>query len=272
MTEVSTQAPAGARAGVATRLWALEGPTFNLPANFLVVHEEGQVTIPVPCFLIEHPRGLVLFDTGIIPEASEDPLSVYSPETLEFNHLRYDPAQRVDRQIEALGYTVEDVKHVVLSHLHDDHTGGLRFFPHADIWIGEGELPHAYWPHPPQRNLFRYRDIDPARDFTWHELPGDHDLFGDGSVIVLRFPGHTPGSSGLLVRLPSRNLILTGDAVHLRAAVEKTMPMGTDWNTAESVRSIRRMKRLAASTPAEIWIGHDPQDWEHYTSNGHELS
>jgi N-acyl homoserine lactone hydrolase len=267
VTEVPIQ-----RTGTASRLWALEGPTFTLGADFLVLHEKGDVTIPVPCFLIEHPRGLVLFDTGIIPEASEDPLSVYSAETLEFNHLRYAPHQRVDRQIESLGFEVTDVGHVVVSHLHDDHTGGLRFFPHAQLYVGEGELPHAYWPHPPQRNLFRYRDIDPTRGFNWHELPGDHDVFGDGSVVVLRFPGHTPGSSGLLVRLPNRNLILTGDAVHLRAAIDKTMPMGGDWTTMESVRSIRRMVRLARALPADIWICHDPQDWEHYTSGGRELT
>lgn len=264
--------PAIAPAGTATRMWALEGPTFTLPANFLVLHEPGDVTIPVPCFLIEHPRGLVLFDTGIIAEASEQPLSVYDEQTLAFNQLAYSPDQRVDRQIERLGFSIGDVTHVVLSHLHDDHTGGLRLFPHADIFIGAGELPHAYWPHPPQRNLFRYRDIDPARDFTWHELDDDHDIFGDGAVTVLRFPGHTPGSSGLLVRLPSRNLILTGDAVHLRSAIEKTMPMGGDWNTMESVRSIRRMVRLAKSIPADIWIGHDPQDWELYTRDSRELS
>lgn len=261
-----------ALAGVATRLWALQGPTFTLPADFLVLHEEGEVTIPVPCFLIEHPRGLVLFDTGIIPEASEDPLSVYSAETLAFNHLDYAPHQRVDRQIEALGFSLADVEHVVVSHLHDDHTGGMRFFAHADMYVGEGELPHAYWPHPPQRNLFRYRDIDPTREFRWHELPTDHDIFGDGSVVVLRLPGHTPGSSGLLVRLPTRTLILTGDAVHLRAAIRKTMPMGGDWNTAESVRSIQRMLRLSRSLSADIWIGHDPQDWDHYTRTGRELT
>lgn len=270
MTDALTRTTA--TTATATRLWALEGPTFTLGADFLVLHEPGVVTIPVPCFLIEHPRGLVLFDTGIIMEASEDPLSVYSPQTLAFNNLAYSPEQRVDRQIEALGFSVTDVTHVVVSHLHDDHTGGLKLFPHADIYIGAGELPHAYWPHPPQRNLFRYRDIDPTRGFNWHELADDHDLFGDGSIVVLRLPGHTPGSSGLLVRLPSRNLILTGDAVHLRAAIEKTMPMGGDWNTSESVRSIRRMVQLSKSIPAEIWIGHDPQDWAHYTRDGRELT
>lgn len=86
-------------------------------------------------------------------------------------------------------------------------------------------------------------------------------MFGDGSVVILRTPGHTPGHSSLLVRLPERNFILTGDAVHLRTALEADLPMPSDANTRESVASIRLLRRLRDSLDATMWISHDPEDW-----------
>jgi N-acyl homoserine lactone hydrolase len=255
----------------ATRMWALEGPTFTLPSGFLVLHEEGEVTIPVPCFLVEHSRGLVLFDTGIATEAVEDPLTVFSADELAFNHLVYERGHRPDVQIQDLGFTLDQVTHVVVSHLHHDHSGGLRLFPGAQFFSGLGEMPHAYWPFPAQRGQFRRADFDPTRDFSWNEIGSDYDLFGDGSVTVLTLPGHTPGSVGLLVKLPTRTVILTGDSVHLRAALDKVLPMGGDWNTQQSVLSIQKMLRLRRTHEADIWIGHDPQDWAQYTAGGREL-
>lgn len=255
----------------ATRMWALEGPTFTLPASFLVLHEEGEVTIPVPCFLIEHPRGLILFDTGISSEAVDDPLAVFSADELAFNHLVYEADHRPETQITKLGFGLADVTHVVISHLHHDHSGGLKLFPHAQIFSGLGEMPHAYWPFPAQRGQFRRKDFDPARDFTWNEVAADYDLFGDGSITVLTLPGHTPGSVGLLVKLPTRTVLLTGDAVHLRSALDKVVPMGGDWSTHQSVLSIQKMLRLRRTFDADIWIGHDPQDWDAFTAGGAEL-
>lgn len=255
----------------ATRMWALEGPTITMPAGSLVLGESGIVTIPVPVFLIEHPRGIVLFDTGIAVEAVEDQLAVFTEEDLSGATVGYVEHQRPDHQIRAVGFELSDVTHVVLSHLHHDHSGGMVHFPGAEFFVGIGELPHSYWPDPAQRALFRRADIDPVRDFSWNEIPGDFDLFGDGSVVILALPGHTPGSVGLQVRLPSRTFILTGDAVHLRVALEKVRPMGSDWNTHASVESVHRLRRLAAAVDGEIWINHDPEDWEKFTADGNEL-
>jgi len=253
----------------AIRMWGLEGPRFTLPSGFLVLREEGEVTIPVPCYLIEHSRGLVLFDTGIDVQAAEDPLAVFSAEELEFNHLVYEPEHRPDRQIEALGFSVDQVTHVVMSHVHHDHSGGMKLFPNAQFFCGAGELPHAFWPIATQRGLFRRQDLDPVRDFAWNEVAGDFDLFGDSSVTILALPGHTPGSVGLMVRLPSRTVLLTGDSVHLHAAVNNLMPMPSDWSAVHAIESIRKLARLQRVHEADLWIQHDPKDWERY--GGREL-
>lgn len=248
--------------GTAKRLWALDSPTFTLDAGIVIVGGTGTLTIPMPAYLIEHPKGLVLFDTGLTPAAADDPEAVYGPLASSLG-LAFTPDQRVDRQIEALGYQVCDVTHVVASHTHFDHTGGLHLFSGARLYVGEGDLRYAYWPDPAGAAFFRTADLEPTRGFDWYHIPAglDHDLFGDGSVVILSTPGHTPGELSMVVRLPSRNFILTGDAVHLRAALEGEIPMPYDADTAASVRSIQRLKLLRQAADATVWITHDPEDW-----------
>lgn len=250
---------------VVKRLWALDSPSFTLDAGILMVGASGEVTIPMPAYLIEHPRGLVLFDTGLVPEAADDPESIYG-ELAPHLGLRYSPDQRLDRQIEALGYRLDDITHVVASHMHFDHTGGLSLFPNAKMYAGEGDHRYAFWPDPAGAAFFRTADIEPTRSFDWHYIPSrvDHDLFGDGSMVILSTPGHTPGELSLLVRLPDRNFVLTGDTVHLRAALEQEIPMPYDWDTAEAIRSIQRLKLVRDTADATVWITHDPEDWAEF--------
>ncbi len=249
--------------GEATRLWALDGATFTLDSGLLVVGVEGTVTIPVPTFLIEHPRGLVLLDTGIVPAAADDPRSIYG-ELADEIQIAFTPEQRVDRQIEALGFRTADVTHVLVSHSHFDHTGGLHLFPQAQFYIGAGDLPYAFWPMPAASVFFRTADVEATRGFAWNEVNGDLDLFGDGSIIFLSMPGHTPGNRSVQVRLRNRTVLLTGDTVHLRSAMEGDLPMASDYNTLQSVQSVRRLRQLQHSLDAELWIAHDPQDWQQY--------
>lgn len=246
------------------RLWALDSPTFTLDKSILMVGASGEVTIPMPAYLIEHPKGLVLFDTGLVPAAADDPVAVYG-DLASFLGLRFGPEQRVDRQIEALGYRTSDVRYVIVSHTHFDHSGGLYLFPEAEFIVGEGDIPYAYWPDPAGAVFFRREDIDAVRSRRWREIPRcDVDLFDDGSLIVLFTPGHTPGQLSLLVRLPGRNFVLTGDATHLREALENVIPMPYDADTKASLRSLRRLKFIRDSADATVWITHDPQDWAEF--------
>ncbi len=247
--------------GTATRLWALDGAKFTIDCGMLMVGGTGTIEIPVATYLIQHPRGLVLYDTGMAPESVEDPEGVYGP-LAAFLQMEFTDDLRVDRQLEAVGFTPDDVTHVVVSHTHFDHVGALRLFPNAEFFVGAEELPYAYWPVPAQHAFYRTADLDAIRGFKLHLLEGDHDLFGDGSVQILRFPGHTPGHCGLLLRLPNRNLMMTGDTVHLREAISGELPAPSDHNTLAAVTSIRRMKQLALAHDAQIMIHHDPDDWK----------
>jgi N-acyl homoserine lactone hydrolase len=249
--------------GCVKRLWALEGGYLTEDAGNLVVGMRGEVTIPSPCFLMEHERGLVLMDTGLVPAAAEDPHGVYGAMADELK-LSLTRAQCVDRQLEAIGFKTSDIDYVIMSHLHWDHTGGMYLFPQAKFFIMAGELQYAYWPLP-AAPLFRREDIEPTRGFDWTEIETpEFDFFGDGSLRILHMPGHTPGNASLVVRLASRTILLAADTAHLRAGLEGDRPMPSDWNTLEAVRSIRKLKQAARSLNADIWMLHDPEDWARF--------
>lgn len=249
------------RWGTAKRLWALDSPTFTVDACTLMYGLQGRLTIPLPAYLIEHPRGLVLFDTGLVPDALEDPHSVYGG-LADLITLTATADQRLDRQLRTLGYKLSDVTHVIASHGHFDHSGGLYLFPEAKFYAGAGELQNAYWPAKIGAGFYRQEDLDATRKFDWYQIPSiDLDLFGDGSLVILFTPGHSPGELSLLVRLPSRNFLLTGDTVHLRAALEQEIHFPVDSDTAAAVRSLQRLKLIRDSADATVWITHDPEDW-----------
>ena len=249
--------------GYAKRLWALDAPTITIDQSLLNVGASGLITMPLPAYLIEHPRGLVLFDAGLHPRAADDPAEIYG-DLADSLGLRFSPDQRVDRQLAALGYRPSDVKYVIASHAHFDHIGGLCLFPEAEVFIGAGDLHYAYWPDPLPALFFRREDVEAVPRGNWREVHGDFDVFGDGSLVMLSTPGHTPGETSLLVRLPGRNFILTGDTVHLRSNLENLFPLPFDVNNQEAVRSLRRLRLLMKSNDATVWISHDPEDWAQF--------
>ncbi len=246
------------------RMWAFPGARLTMPRSFLMQGGDNTpVTSVTPSFLIEHPKGLLLFDTGCNSKILDDPVGYWGP-LAEHVPIQWNRDETLDRQIVRAGYKLDDVKYVVLSHAHLDHAGGLALFPKAKFIVGAGELRYAYWPDPDRRGAFILEDYLPTRNFQWVELDRDLDLFGDGSVQFLFTPGHTPGESSLMVNLPNRRIILTGDTVHLRAqlAAEVTMPLSVD--PISSVISLKRLKAMSELWDARIWISHDPEDWAEY--------
>jgi glyoxylase-like metal-dependent hydrolase (beta-lactamase superfamily II) len=247
----------------AKRLLALENATITLESGLIVLMTQGPITVPCPIYLIEHSRGLVLFDTGVAPESWEDPRAVYGG-LLDAFQLDTPPENRIDRQLANYGFKPEDVTHVVVSHSHFDHTGGMHLFPHAEMYMSIEDIRYAFWPDPPYAGFFRGADLDRTRSFNWNPLSSDLDLFGDGSIQIIRTPGHTEGELALLVKLPSRTFLLTADAIHVRANLEHMVPCPVDLNTIASQQSIQRIKQLAAAHEADIWVMHDPGDWERF--------
>ncbi len=248
--------------GKATKLIALPGANITMKESHLMDggRDDVRYTMPCPSYLIEHPKGLVLFDTGVNPKVADDPLGYWGG-VATYLQVRFSPDDAVDRQLNLLGYKPDDVKYVVVSHLHLDHSGGMALFPKAQFLIMKGELPYAYWPENHNRRAFIFNDLVPTRRFNWREFEGDTDIFGDGSLQILKTPGHTPGECSLFVRLPHRPIVLTGDTLHIRAQFDTLAGMGVDWDKAAAVESIKRLKRIRDLGEAKVWVGHDPEDW-----------
>lgn len=243
------------------RMWGLSGAQFTIPA--MSPEQTQPFTFVCPPILIEHDKGLVLFDTGCHPRIMDD-IAGYWGDFWKMVEMKFSPAETLDAQIRGLGYKLDDVKYVILSHLHMDHTGGMALFPNAKFLVGANEIRFAYWADPAQRQYFVMGDLLPARGFNWLEVGEDYDLFGDGSLQMLKTPGHTPGESTLLVTLPSRKFVLTGDTVHTRQDLAEEKPMMIDYDPAQAVQSLKRLKQLRDQHQATIWIPHDIDDWHDF--------
>jgi N-acyl homoserine lactone hydrolase len=254
--------------GKARRMWALPGATVTIPRSLLMIGAEPEpVLIPTPSFLIEHPKGLVLFDSGCNPKILDDPVAYWGPMAAGMP-FQWTKSETLDKQIERVGHKVSDVKYVVLSHGHLDHAGGLAYFPNATFIAGAGELRYSYWPDPDRRWAFILEDFLPTRGFKWFEFGHDQDLFGDGAVTFLYTPGHTPGECSLLVNLPNRRIIVTGDAIHTRTSLENEISMPLSVDHAQAMVSLKRLKAMRDLSGVQIWITHDPDDWR---ENPHQL-
>jgi N-acyl homoserine lactone hydrolase len=249
----------------AKKLIALEGTTFSMREKDLMTGGSTDlIDIPVPTFLVEHAKGLVLFDTGCAPEVASDPEGYWGPATKFLRNIRFSKEQVVDQQVKLHGYQPTDVKYVVVSHLHLDHSGGMKLFPNAQFLVMKGELPYAYWPDRKARNGFILNDLLPTRGFDWKELNGDTDLFDDGSLMMLKTAGHTPGECSLQVRLRDFSIVLTGDTVHIRPQLGTLAAMDSDYDVADASASIKRLRDIEASGEAKLWISHAPEDWASY--------
>ncbi|GAA4874089.1 N-acyl homoserine lactonase family protein [Actinomycetospora straminea] len=246
--------------GCARRLVALDGARLTLDrADMLDGAAPGPVELVVPTFLVEHDDGLVLVDGGLAPEAADDPVATYGAELGA--EVRMTPDQRLDRQLSRAGVSPGDVTHVVITHVHFDHTGGLRHVPHARFLLGAGDRGAVDGSDPAVADLARTADLAPVRDADWTFVEGDHDLFGDGAVVVVAMPGHTPGNTSVLVRLPSGPLLLSGDTAHLHEALKRPAPMAADTDREQALASLHRLIGLAATHGADVWVTHDPDDW-----------
>lgn len=249
------------------RLIALDAGSMVVAASDHMSRGEGIRRMPFPAFLIEHPAGLVLFDTGLGDAAYDDP-GYFGP-AAAVHEPAFDPEQRIDRQLRRLGVQPEHVRIVILSHCHSDHVGGLLHFPDAEVIVGPGELEWAQ--HLPEgaSRFVRWREqLAPAMPFAWRFVSGpQHDVFGDGSLVALHTPGHTPGHLSLLVRLPSRNIILSGDAAHFREAFDQRITDPHDWDEDAALTSMQRLAELT-DEGTDLWIAHDAGDWERFGAPG----
>jgi len=201
------------------------------------------------CYLIRHGERYLLWDTGFPGNLAG--------QTTGDDSFRITMRTTIAAQLARIGVRPEQVSFVGISHYHDDHTGQAADFPRATLLVGA-----------PDWEAIRARPQSAARFGPWVEgqsrvepLAGDHDVFGDGSVIVLNMPGHTPGHHALLVRLPRTGaVLLSGDLYHFTENFESNGVPGFNTNRADTLASMARFRDIARNLRARIIIQHEPND------------
>ncbi len=260
-----------ATAQTASKLWQLTSGTLTLEKTFLVANHASRgkmITVPVAMYVIEHPRGLVVYDTGMADDVSDGGCDAYWGKGL---CSAFPPKQRrdevIDQQLKKLGYSTDQVKYVIYSHFHLDHAGNIELFPKARHVVQKAEIRHAWWPEKWYAGAFILKDYDETRKFNFLELTGDYDLFDDGAITILSTRGHTPGHQSLKVRLAKTGtLVLTGDAIYTPENAAG-VPPGLTVSLEHSMGSIERLKNIRDGSGGELWYSHN---MDQYNSHKHD--
>lgn len=239
------------------RLLAMTCGWLTGPAGSFLAGEEGRLRVPVPSFLIEHPKGHVLFDSGMHPDAQHDPAARLGLAATIFD-VEFGRGEDVAARLTALDVDPGRIRYLVNSHLHFDHTGGNATIPNARLVVQHAEWEAGHDPDLAARNYYDTKDYDTGHDVL--VVTGEHDLFGDGRVVCVPTYGHTPGHQSLRVRLDSGEVVLTGDACYLRRTLEELHLPAIAWDGEAMLASLRKLRALRAAG-ARIFYGHDPGFW-----------
>ena len=243
---------------MAVELYAFTCGFLTLPRAFLLKGESGMITVPVPSYLIVHPKGRVLFDTGLHEKELENPADYAGDVIARYHTFHFSAGEEIGARLRAIGVDPDGINIVVNSHLHFDHCGGNAQLPNADILIQRRELEHARATG--STNGYLASDWDTGQKFR--EVDGEHDIFGDGTVVCLPTYGHTPGHQSLRVQTElGGEYILCGDACYLKDSLEQMHAPGIIVDREAALAVFRKFRELQ-ELGARIMFGHDPDFWK----------
>jgi glyoxylase-like metal-dependent hydrolase (beta-lactamase superfamily II) len=213
----------------------------------------------VPCYLIRHPSGDLIWDTGL-PEAIADMPDGFSPQGFP---ARFVVPTKLTAQLAQLNITPADIEFVSFSHMHSDHTGNGNLFA-ASAWIVDADERARMFDAEHRADPSDFNNYNQLESAETRLIEGDadYDVFGDGSVAIIQAPGHTPGHSVLLVRLPNAGpVLLTGDMWHLAESRERRTVPVFNTDRAQTLASMDKVERIASETGARVIRQHVPEDF-----------
>jgi glyoxylase-like metal-dependent hydrolase (beta-lactamase superfamily II) len=213
-------------------------------------------TMAAPCFLIRHPKGMLIWDAGLGDKIAENKSGIDD----SANGVHLSVAVKLADQLKALDLTPADITYVAFSHFHFDHTGNAGLFAHSTWIVNRAELAYAQQMPVPF-------GIDPGiaaatKEAKMQMIDGDYDVFRDGSVRILKTPGHTPGHQSLEIKLKkSGTVLLSGDLYHLRDSRKFRLVPPINYERADTLASIDRFEGIAKNAKARVVVQHVTQDF-----------
>ena len=223
---------------------------YNKPEDYNLRRDEVKDSnMGVTCYLVVHPRGMLIYDTGLNDRLVGRPL--YENVLDGYAQIKFNT---LNGQLADIGVAPANIDYLVLSHYHWDHVGNAGDFAGSTWLVYKGDRDQMFSSAARANPWFRqYSALENSKTML---LSGDHDVFGDGTVVVLATPGHTEGHCSLLVRLKNSGpVVLSGDLYHYAEERElKRMP--DEEKTTGTVESRQKVEELLRRTGAQLWIGH----------------
>jgi N-acyl homoserine lactone hydrolase len=209
-------------------------------------------TLTDSCYLVVHPKGTLMWDTGFSDELAALPDGKKVEENF---HVRLK--KPVAAQLKEAGYAPEAINFLGLSHMHFDHIGNVGLFPKATLLMQKEEYESAFGPDAAKfgNDAKNYPTLaaNPAQQLT-----ADHDVFGDGTVVIKRAPGHTPGHQMLFLKLKKTgNVMLSGDLAHFTKNWEHKRVPSFNFDKEMSVKAMEEAEAFIKANKAKFWIQHD---------------
>lgn len=241
------------------KMHALSGGRIRMRKSFFYPNADGQelADLPVSCFLMRHPQGNVLFDTGCHPSVEHDGEARWDG-LVKFMTPILRPGENVIDELARLSLGPDDIDVVINSHLHCDHCGCNEFFKNATFMAHANELETVRDPEMEGKGYFR---ADWDQPMPMETVDGDKDLFGDERIVIIPLPGHTPGLIGALANLDrDGSFLLAADGLSVYDSLATDFSPRNNWNAELFVKSLAEIRKIEAGG-ATILCGHDAAQW-----------
>ena len=231
----------------------------TIPRVNMIEGSDGDITIPIVGFVVRHRDGLFVFDTGFSRRVYEDLYEYYPNEALKTRTFHFTAEDELVAQMRALDFDPDAVRLLSNSHLHYDHSGGNATFPDATVIVQRAEW-DAATSAPSESTGYRPSDFDTGQKQLL--IDGEHDVFGDGSVVLFPTNGHTRGHQSLQVQCPDGTAVLAGDACYMQETLDGGRLPGAR-NLADPTNYLESLEKLQSFTASGsvVFVGHDPDFW-----------
>jgi N-acyl homoserine lactone hydrolase len=236
------------------RLYVFNCGTLDIPDTTpyrLKKEDLASSKMSAPCFLVAHPKGTMMWDTGPVPDANFKPGSATAT-------LRYATAVKpLTAQLAEIGYTPRDITYLAISHFHWDHVGNANLFA-GSTWLVRQRERDIMFAEPPSPRTEPENFSKLRNSKTIIVKDADYDVFGDGTVILKSAPGHSPDHQVLFLKLAKTGpVVISGDLYHYPEERKLKLIPTTEFDPARTVTSRAAIEAFLKQTGAQLWIQHD---------------